>query len=167
MEVILRTSCCFLASYILVCYLAFGFTTSLSETFYLLRRNFQMGWLFQVGLGVPVALLLPVWLETSERSDFQFLSFLAPASLLFVVAAPHFKEEFEGKVHGVAAIFGALCSLSWVALVPQDYGAMFIAAIVVGLFTMLDSDRNKNYIYWLEMFAFTSTFVSLFRIIGF
>ena len=57
------------------------------------------------------ATLIPV---TSEL--YQFTAFLTGAGLLFVGAAPHFKDEFEKKIHfGGAFIFG-LASQIWASL---------------------------------------------------
>lgn len=83
---------------------------SISDTFYL--GNKQWFTFTMVVLGFLVcATLIPVTLEL-----YQFTIFLTGAGLLFVGAAPHFKDEFEKKIHfGGAFIFG-LFSQIWASL---------------------------------------------------
>lgn len=98
---------------------------SISDTFYLGNKWWFTITMFILGFLV-CATLIPITTEA-----FQFMAFLTGAGLLFVGAAPHFKDDFEAQVHfSGATIFGLVsqfwasiyCSpwllLTWVILVP-------------------------------------------------
>lgn len=91
--------------------------SSVSNTFYLGGK-----WWF-TGVISLAAFLVAAGFFSVYTGPFQFLGFLMCAGLLFVAAAPHFKEEFEGKVHvGGAITFGVasqliaiICGSPWLA----------------------------------------------------
>lgn len=91
---------------------------SISNTFYLGGKYW-----FTAVLSV-FAFLVMAGTFTIYTGTFQFLVFLIGAGLLFVAAAPQFKEELEGKVHIGGAVvacvssqaFAMICCSPWLAL---------------------------------------------------
>lgn len=138
----------------------FGVPESLSNTYYLWKEKNGKGWLFCLMMYIVVALMMPAWITISEGSNFQFLAFLAPASLMFVGTAPRFKDfSLENKVHTYSAYLAAACSLLWVGLVTPYWWVILIwLGLISGVLAI-----TKTYsclIYWLETIAFGATFTS-------
>lgn len=138
----------------------FGVPESLSNTYYLWKEKNGKGWLFCLMMYLVVALMMPAWITISEGSNFQFLAFLAPASLMFVGTAPRFKDfSLENKVHTYSAYLAAACSLLWVGLITPYWWVILIwLGLISGVLAI-----TKTYsclIYWLETIAFGATFTS-------
>jgi len=139
----------------------FGIPESLSNTYYLYREKYNKGWLFCLMMYAVVALMMPAWISLSEGSNFQFLAFLAPASIMFVGTAPRFKDsQLESRVHTVSAIIAAVCSLLWVALVTPYWYIILIWFGFIALASIFTSSYKTCLVYWLEMVAFGSTFTT-------
>ena len=139
----------------------FGVPESLSNTYYLYKEKWNKGWLFCLMMYLVVALMMPAWITLSEGSNFQFLAFLAPASIAFVGTAPRFKDgDLENKVHTISAIIAAACSLLWVAMVTPYWWVMLIWLGFIALAAILTSSYKTAYVYWLEQVAFLSTFTA-------
>ena len=139
----------------------FGVPESLSNTYYLYKEKWNKGWLFCLMMYLVVALMMPAWITLSEGSNFQFLAFLAPASIAFVGTAPRFKDgDLENKVHTISAIIAAACSLLWVAMVTPYWWVMLIWLGFIALAAILTSSYKTAYTYWLEQVAFLSTFTA-------
>ena len=132
---------------------------SLSMTYYLLKdESEKLKILFPAMMYLVVALIMPAWLTISEGSPFQFLAFLAPASLLFVGTAPAFMSSpLENKVHSISAILAAVFSILWICLVTPYWLTIPIWLGYIALFAILTSTYKTSYIYWLEMVAFGAT----------
>ena len=147
-------------AYNAICLALFSIPESLSNTYYLWREKNGKGWLFPLMMYAVVILMMPAWITMSEGSDFQFLSFLAPASIAFVGTAPRFKDsQLESRVHTVSAIIAAACSLAWVALVtPYEWVMLIWWSIINGCFAITKSYSCR--VYWLEQVAFGSTFTA-------
>lgn len=139
----------------------FGIPESLSNTYYLYKEKSGKGWLFCLMMYLIVAFMMPAWITLSEGSDFQFLAFLAPASIMFVGTAPRFKDsQLESRVHTVSAIIAAACSLLWVALVTPYWWVMLIWFGFIALASIFTSSYKTCLVYWLEQVAFGSTFTA-------
>lgn len=139
----------------------FGIPESLSNTFYLYKEKCNKGWLFCLMMYIVVALMMPAWITLSEGSNFQFLAFLAPASIMFVGTAPRFKDfDLENKVHTYSAYIAAACSLLWVVLVTPYWLVMLIWLGFITLASIFTSSYKTCLIYWLELVAFGATFTS-------
>jgi hypothetical protein len=149
--------------YNIVTLLIFGVPKSLSMTFYLFKERLDiLKVLFPSMITMLVICLMPCWIQISEGSPFQFLSFLSAASLLFVGFAPSFKSSsLENNVHQISAYLCALCSILWIVLVtPYWYVILIVLGIVTAL-AIVTKTWKTCYIYWLEMVAFVSTFISI------
>ena len=139
----------------------FGLPESLSNTYYLYEKKSGIGWLFCLAMYLVVMLMMPAWIGMSENNNWQFLAFLAPASIMFVGAAPRFKDSnLENKVHTVSALIAAACSLAWVALVTPYWWIIMICFGFVALAAVFTSSYKTACVYWLETVAFASTFAS-------
>ena len=149
------------AAYNAVSLTYFGVPHSLSMTYYLWKEKANIGYLFPCMMYMVVAFMMPAWITLSEGSNFQFLAFLAPASIAFVGTAPRFKDsQLESRVHTVSAIIAAACSLLWVALFTPYWWVILIWLGFIALASILTSSYKTAYTYWLEQVAFLSTFTA-------
>ena len=139
----------------------FGVPDSLSMTYYLWKEKSNKGYLFPLMMCAVVAFMMPAWITMSEGSDFQFLAFLAPASIAFVGTAPKFlSDDLENKVHSIAALIAAVCSLAWVVLVTPYWWMILVWFSFIALAAILTSSYKTCLVYWLEQVAFGATFTS-------
>lgn len=139
----------------------FGVPHSLSMTYYLWKEKANIGYLFPCMMYMVVAFMMPAWITLSEGSNFQFLAFLAPASIAFVGTAPRFKDsQLESRVHTVSAIIAAACSLAWVALLTPYWVAIPIYVVFEGAKAFFSKTYKTCLVYWLEQVAFLSTFTA-------
>ena len=139
----------------------FGIPPSLSETYYLYKNKWNIGFVFPIMMYMVVGFMMPAWLTLSEGSAFQFLSFMAPASIAFVGTAPAFKSsKLENSVHSVSAIIAAVCSLLWVIFVTPYWWSIFVELVIVALGGLITKTLLVSKVYWLETVAFISTFMS-------
>lgn len=143
--------------------LLFGVPKSLSMTYYLFKdRQNILKALFPCMMTLLGSFLMPCWIEMSEGSNFQFLSFLSAASLLFVAFAPAFKEsDLENMVHQVSAYCCAAFAMLWIILVTPYWYVILIVLGVIAAIAIVTKTVKSSYIYWLEMVAFISTFISI------
>lgn len=151
------------AIYNIVALMLFGVPKSLSMTYYLFKeREDCLKALFPVTITLICILLMPCWLEISKGSPWQFTSFLGAGTLLFVGFAPAFKSNYlEKRVHETSAYAAALFSMLWIIMVtPFWYIILIVLGIVAGL-AIWTKTWKKCCIYWLEMVAFASTFISI------
>ena len=157
---IIEATCIYVA-YNTISLALFGVPESLSNTYYLWKERNGRGYVFCLMMYIVVALMMPAWISLSEGSNFQFLAFLAPASIAFVGAAPRFKDtELENKVHSISAVIAAACSLAWVALVTPYWWMILICLGLFALESILTSSYKTALVYWLEQVAFGATFTS-------
>jgi hypothetical protein len=139
----------------------FGIPKSLSMTYYLYKEKYNKGFLFPTMMYLVVAFMMPAWITMSEGSNFQFLSFLAPAGILFVGSAPAFlSSDLENMVHQVSAYLAAAFSLLWIVLVTPYWWIILVWVGIITAFAFFTKSVKTSYIYWLEMVAFGSTFTS-------
>lgn len=140
---------------------AFDVPESLSNTYYLWKERNGRGYVFCLMMYIVVALMMPAWISLSEGSNFQFLAFLAPASIAFVGTAPRFlDDDLENKVHSISAVIAAACSLAWVVLVTPYWWMILIWLCIVAAVSVLTSSYKSCLVYWLEQVAFGATFTS-------
>ena len=139
----------------------FGVPDSLSMTYYLWNQKSKKGYVFSLMMYAVVALMMPAWITMSEGSDFQFLAFLAPAAIAFVGTAPKFLDtDLENKVHSIAALVAAACSLAWVCLVTPYWWLILVWLGFVAIASVLTSTYKTSIVFWLETIAFGATFSS-------
>jgi len=139
----------------------FGIPKSLSMTYYLWKEKCNRGFCFCLMMYIVVAFMMPAWITLSEGSSYQFLAFLAPASIAFVGTAPAFRSgNLENNVHQASAYLAAAFSLAWIILVTPYWWVILIWLGLMALASILTSSYKTSHIYWLEMVAFGATFTS-------
>ena len=151
------------AIYNIVALMLFGVPQSLSNTHYLFSENHKaLRFMFPAFITILCFMFIPCWLELSKGSMFQFTAFLSGASLLFVGASPYFKNAgLEGFVHSMSAYMCAGFAILWIILVTKLWWIILIVLALVVVAAILTKTWKTCYIYWLEMVAFVSTFVSM------
>lgn len=149
--------------YNIVALILFGVPKSLSMTYYLFKeRKNTLKILFPAMIAMLCLLLIPCWLELSEGSNFQFLSFLAPAALMFVGFTPAFNDaDMYKTIHNIAAYTCAVFALLWIILVTPYWYVILIVLGVMAAISIVTKTWKTCYIYWLEMVAFVSLFISI------
>jgi hypothetical protein len=146
-----------------VALLLFGVPKSLSMTYYLFKDRVEtLRFLFPAMMTMLTVFLMPCWLEISEGSPFQFTAFLSAAGVLFVGAAPAFKSSsLENAVHQWSAYICAAAAIAWICLVTPYWWIILIVLGIIALLAIVTKTVKSSYIYWLEMVAFISTFISI------
>lgn len=144
-----------LTIYIMYAVSVCGVPWSLSDTYYQLKKRNRPAWLFQMAMIIPAMLLMPVWIDRST-DDLQFLAFLSCGGLMFVGAAPLFKEEFQSKVHYTGTAIAGLSTILWVCMSDMWY-LPAIAFPVAGVIML----KNQRWLFWAEMAAFVCAYVGI------
>ena len=132
----------------------YGISVSICDPQYLLGKR---GWLFTLFCLVESSLLIASFIEASKE-EYQFLAFIASASLAFVGSAPLFKEDYNRNIHYVSAGICALASLACQVLMSFWYVPLitFLGGVIV-----LACLKFKKPVFWMEMCAFISTYITL------
>lgn len=111
---------------------------SISDTFYL-----GANWLFTAVMWIigftTAASLINITPET-----YQFLPFLIGAGLLFVGAAPQFKENFVSKVHYGGALVFALAVNAWASIYCSPW-------VLLTWLSALLWFKTKQRTFWAEI----------------
>ena len=151
------------AIYNAIVLLLFGVPKSLSMTYYLFKdRENVLKFLFPSMMTLLGIFLMPCWIQMSEGSPFQFTAFLSAAALIFVAFAPAFKEsDLENTVHQVSAYCCAAFAMLWIILVTPYWYVILIVLGIVAALAIVTKTVKSSYIYWLEMVAFISTFITI------
>lgn len=121
---------------------------SLSETYYLGGK-----WVFTLVLAVA-GFLLAAGLISISSPDTQFLGFFSGAGLLFVAAAPQFKEDFVKSVHYAGAFTFGIASQLWVI-----FNGTPLTLAVWGALPFIW--RLPTRTFWIEMICTASLIASV------
>ena len=151
-----------------VCIKGKGIPASISTTFYSLAHPL---W-FSITMVGTAFLLMPAILEVTPES-YQFVAFLACFGLIMVGAAPHFKEDFEKKIHTAGALLCIVLSQVWVLLSCPWWLFVWAAYILYTAVCMKkrwsgsfkESFLLTKPMFWVEIAALTSIYMSLFTLI--
>jgi len=110
-------------------------------------------------------LLIPVMVELSSGSTWQFTGFLCPALILFVGLTPDYgKNDLANKVHCVCAMVGAAFSIAYILLTATHL--WWLLAIYVAIATALTIYYGKYYwCFFFEMAAYISIYTTVFVMI--
>lgn len=149
------------AAYVAYAVRLFGAPWSLSDTFYKLAAAGRPQWLFQAAMIGCAAMMLPAWLDAAPEG-LQFLAFLTCAGVIFIGAAPLFKDEhLEKWVHLVATVVAGLCAFAWSFAVCWPAPALLLLAAVIVM------SKYRKWVFWAEIAAFASVYLTVFlRLIG-
>ena len=121
--------------------------TCVSECWYHTR------WTHYALLALAALMMLPPMLDCTP-DNWQFLAFIACASLVFVATAPSYLEKFEGRVHSISAILCAACAIAWAAVVVP------VALIGCALLIVAAFDKTHR-LLWLELSAFSTAYIGV------
>ena len=121
--------------------------TCVSECWYHIK------WTHYALLALAALMMLPPMLDCTPY-NWQFLAFIACASLVFVATAPSYLEKFEGRVHSISAILCAACAITWAAAVVP------VALIGCALLIVAAFDK-KHRLLWLELSAFATAYIGV------
>lgn len=162
MLVLLYISMLVFGSYLAYIIGTFGVPYSISDSYYLLEREHPHKGLkylftgFCWGAGFP---LLPVWFETTP-DEYTAIVFFAIAALLFIGAAPRFKEKMEGMVHYVSAGVCVIMSQLWCLFVAHTWYISLPAFLIFCSIPLFS--KKKKWVFWIEIAAFLSSYAALF-----
>lgn len=149
-------SCVIMTLYLTAYILNVGLPTSISDTYY----NTEVKWLFPTCTATAGVLALVPLLNITPDS-YQFVAFFIVASILFVAAAPAFREELTNKVHSGAAMTLGVSAMTWLILTS---GIPYITIIVT--LTGLIFDR-RHFLFWLEVGLLYNLYTSLILILSY
>ncbi len=147
-------SCTIMTLYLTAYILNTGLPCSISETYY----KTQAKWLFPTCTATAGVLALVPLLNVPPDS-YQFVAFFIVASILFVAAAPAFREELTNHVHSGAAITLGLSALAWLIL-TSGVPYIAIAATLIGL-----AIDRRHFVFWLEVGLLYNLYATLILIL--
>ena len=131
-------------AYILFVVKKYGIQESVSNSYYKLPE--KQRWLFTIALW---SFAFPAIVLGVEHSGF---AFLAGSGIMFVGAAPAFKEDMEGTVHVVGALTGVIGGLLFMLVTGLWYVALITLALM-GVVLLIPA-LKKNKTWWNELIAF-------------
>ena len=128
---------------------------SLSETYYLWPK-----WVFPTVMTLVGLCLLPTWLEATEGSNLQFLSFVSCINIIFIGFAPDYKnDKGQYKVHMLCAYIACAAALLSLIFVLGNWW-IFPIALLINIIP--DIKRlKKHYIYHIEDALIISVLLSV------
>lgn len=167
---------CILAYTLAVCLKFKGIPNSISASFYSLEHKY---W-FRFTMWVAPMLLLPAILEVSKQNT-EFLAFLAIVGMIIVGCFPDYaNDKFSKRGHESGAIMTMVFSQIWVGFnkpIFLSLWALYLLYTATSMFIAYKKMNNlefkvdfrylyinTNPLFWIEIFAITSTFLSLFFI---
>lgn len=121
--------------------------TCVSECWYHIK------WTHYALLALAALMMLPPMLDCTPY-NWQFLAFIACASLVFVATAPSYLEKFEGRVHSISAILCAACAIAWAAVVVP-------VALIGCVLLIVAAFDKKHRLLWLELSAFATAYIGV------
>ena len=144
-------------AYIFTSILLFGVPRSLSQTYYLFeRRKKGLGAMFTLFMWMTGFPLLIAWIDVLQN-DWDFLPFVAVASLMFVGTATAYRVPMTREVHLLSALLSALSSVLWSVI----YGSVGHLIIIILLTLIIVMYNNRNRVFWLEMGAFINIYFQI------
>lgn len=146
-----------------VALMKFGVPHSLSMTYYCFKEyKDKTKHIFTIMMVVCACLLMPGWIEMSEGSSLQFLTFLSAVGIIFVGLIPEvLNSDFENIVHTSFAILSAIFSMLWVVLVAEMWPIIIMWIILITTISLITKTLKKGWLYWIEMVVFGSVFTSM------
>lgn len=133
----------------IVCLYAKKVPTSISETYYLGGGN-----IFTLVIAAAGFLLCSGSLTLTTNPNIEFLAFFSGAGLLFVAAAPQFKDDFVQKVHYAGAFIFGVASQLWIVF---NYSAWYFLIWSVCPLVM----QSKRKMFWIEMICVVNIIFSV------
>lgn len=131
--------------------------SSLSETYYMLQKK---GYWFQIMMVIIALSLMPVWIDTLDGSNLQFLAFLCPAFIIFTGLAPRFKNE-ESIIHTIFSLTSAMCALLLIIFIYQSTILLCMNLLTLVLVLLIIGKLKKCWLYGVETSIFLTIYESI------
>lgn len=157
--------------YLLLCYVSFGITDMVSDTYYKLETVSRgKGNMFSIVMFIVGVAMMVCLLDSGE--GVQCLAFIGAAGLIIVSIAPNFKDIDTHTIHKAGAIISAIGTISWclsVNVYPTiTLFLMFcvyciicnLNAFFAKVFHMNNTKVEPHYLYWAEAIAFANVFIT-------
>lgn len=121
-----------------------GYPETLSDTYYLWPK-----WVFPIVMTLVGFSLLPTWLDATEGSSLQFLSFMSCVGLIFVGCVPDFRnDKNQYKIHVICGYLAAGAALLSLILVLGNWWIFPIILLINIIFDI--KGLKEHYIYHIE-----------------
>lgn len=163
--ILVSISMAVIAAYVVAaCIRKGGIPASISSTFYVLKSP----WWFTLCMYATALPLLPVLLGASD-DVVQPMAFLAAAGMLLIGAAPHFREDFEHKIHTAGAATCLAFSQLWVMFMSPWFllaWALWIAYTAISMVRWWNGRFKDSFLltkplFWVEIVALGTTYAAL------
>lgn len=161
--------------YTIAVFRIFGVPDSYSDTFYKFNDIKKgLGVLFPIMLLSMTGLLMPSWLELSDKllPNLTFLAFFGGVGLCFVAAAPYFKEmtidtghpikdlvyrsfHGQGLVHTIGALLSMISTIVWAAF-SSFWWVMLISLAATIILAVSTKTVKRSTVFWVEFLIFNT-----------
>lgn len=122
----------------------------------------KINW-WQIVTILSALLIIPVTIHTGNGSDYQFLGFLAPASLLLVGASPDYSTDlFQNVIHQFGAWSAVVFIIVYSIAIPN---LLWIVAILMTIALIIGLVKQGTLMFWAEMGMYLSTYIILYVIV--
>lgn len=100
------------------------------------------------------AFLMLLDMVTVTPEEWQFLSFLSCASLVFVASAASYLDRSQKYIHSVSAIICAVCAVIWASIV-------ILPALLGGVLLIGSIFDKQHRLLWAELSAFVIAYIGV------
>lgn len=122
--------------------------------------------LWTVVTGLTAVLLMPVMLDCSAGSAWQFTGFLCTVLLVFVALTPDYATiPLAEKVHLICAIGSAIWAIAYIFCVAPSFWWVPVAWVTLATIASFVTGFRQYWDFWYEMAAFYSIFTTAFILI--
>lgn len=112
---------------------------------------------------LSAALMIPVLLEAAEGNPWQFLGFLAPASLFFVAFSPNYKtDKLANTLHQCGAWCSVLFIISYLILIPHLAWVIIPFSAIAGIMSLI---YKESRMLWFEIAGYASAYAAMYMMI--
>lgn len=117
---------------------------------------------------VAAFLICPPLLEVGLGSMWQFLGFLVPIYLMIVTLTPDWAtDNGQYKVHSIFAILCFIGGNAWCFAVMNALRVMLGVAVFISALALFSGTAKRSAVFWIEMYAFLSVYITLFLALPF
>ena len=112
---------------------------------------------------ITAFLMVPVMLEVSVFSAWQFLGFLAPTSLFLVSISPDYQtNKFSNVLHQIGAWSAVVAVISFVCIIPHLWWLMIPFFLAAGIMSFVFKD---SIMLWGEDAVYMLTYAAMLMMI--
>lgn len=104
-------------------------------------------------------LMVPVMLEVSFLSAWQFLGFLAPVSLFWVAASPNYQtDKFANIMHQCGAWGALTAAIAYVCIVPHLWWVAVAFGVTAAVLALI---FKNTWMFWGEVAVYSTIYAAL------